>query len=142
MVTETMSMFSGESFLLDTNTIIEALSMDPSVRNFLLEEGKKGASFEVSVISECEVLSGMLEQEKEKTLQFFNSKESIAVDRILARLAGDLRREKKVEGRVCKTPDALLAATCLTKGLILVSKDKKLLRFAQSCGVKINDLNL
>lgn len=133
--------FGREAYLLDTNTVIAILKGDPIVKSFLLDKATLGCSFEISVITESEILAGMAQEDETVVYEFLNSKEPKTVDRRLARLTGNIRREKKFEGRVCKTPDALLIATCIIHELILVSGDKKLLKFAEFCGVQVVDMN-
>ena len=70
-----------------------------------------------SVITRCELFAGAGEEEERVRLLLAPFPEH-AVDRPVAELAGRVRRETGV-----RTPDALIAATALTHGLTVLSRN-------------------
>ena len=71
-----------------------------------------------SVITRCELLSGDVGSALVQRL--LDPFREIAVDRAVAARAGRLRRETGVS-----TPDALIAATAIEHGLVLVTRNRK-----------------
>ncbi|MEK3794723.1 PIN domain-containing protein [Paenibacillus sp. FSL R7-0204] len=76
-----------------------------------------------SVISECEVFSGLNIELRLKGIKLFNSRRCLDVTSLIAQKAGDLKREQRAIGRKLKTPDALIIATAIEYHLGLVSRD-------------------
>lgn len=76
-----------------------------------------------SVITECEVFSGLKSAYRLQGIKLFNSRRCIEVSSSVARLTGDIRREQRTKGRKLKTPDAILIATSIEHQLGLVSRD-------------------
>jgi predicted nucleic acid-binding protein len=76
-----------------------------------------------SVITECEVFSGLKSDFRLQGVKLFNSRRCIEVSSKIARLAGDIRREQRSKGRRLKTPDAVIIATAVEYQLGLVSRD-------------------
>lgn len=110
-------------YLLDTNIAIAILANEPIVMEFVKQAAKDKMPLFFSVITECEVFSGMPSEQKLHGLRLFNTRRCISVTSTIARTAGDLRREQRNKGRKLKTPDALIIATAIDAQLGLVSRD-------------------
>ena len=83
-----------------------------------------------SVVTECEFISGLTSVNEVKNVPFLRSGRFLEVTSMIARKAGNIRREQRQKGRKLKTPDALILATAIEHHLTLVSRDRDLL-FAQ-----------
>lgn len=59
-----------------------------------------------SVITECEVFSGLQSEYRLRGIKLFNSRRCLEVTSKIAQRAGDIRREQRAKGRKLKTPDA------------------------------------
>jgi predicted nucleic acid-binding protein len=84
-----------------------------------------------SVITRCELFSGRGTQE-ERVRRLLEPFIEISVDRAIAERAGRLRRESHI-----RTPDALIAATALERGLTLATRNRS--DFATVEGLRIRD---
>jgi toxin FitB len=78
-----------------------------------------GDSISYSVVTRCELFAGTPEQEDAVRLVLSPFRELI-VDRQIAETAGSVRRTSGV-----RTPDALIAATALVRGLTLVTRNRR-----------------
>ncbi len=112
-----------DGYLLDTNIAIALLAGEKAAIDFArqAQENKKGIFF--SVITECEVFSGLQSEYRLKGIKLFNSRRCLEVTSQIAQRAGDIRREQKANGRKLKTPDAIIIATSVEYQLELVSRD-------------------
>ncbi|WP_168123821.1 PIN domain-containing protein [Paenibacillus sp. HB172176] len=112
-----------EGFLIDTNIAIALLAGEEASLNFARQAKEDRMIMYFSVITECEVFSGLKSDYRLKGIKLFNSRRCIDVNSNIARLAGDLRREQRNHGRKLKTPDAIIIATAVEYQLGLVSRD-------------------
>jgi predicted nucleic acid-binding protein len=109
---------SGNSLLLDTNTVLYLLAGDETLANFL-----NGKILFISVISELELLSFKKLTQKEATtiktflseLKIENISEEIKTHTIKIRKSTNL-----------KIPDAIIAATSISLNIPLVTSDKQI----------------
>lgn len=118
-------------FLLDTNVLSEAMlePRNPGVVTFLTGV----ADAYVSVLTLHELIYGIerLPQGRKKTdlTRCLESTVSaygdfvLPLDEASARMAGPLRAARQAEGRHIDIADALIAATALTKGLTLATRN-------------------
>ena len=76
----------------------------------------------MSTISETELLSykGLSDQEIIDMNELLKSFSLVAVDSNIAKIAGEIRRKYRL-----KTPDALIAATAIFTGSVLVTRNVK-----------------
>lgn len=121
-------------YLVDTNLLIDILRGYQPARIFLDKVTIDPGNFLfISTISETEIFAGA-EMHQSKTREeagtLLSGFLTIAPDSTIARLAGDLVREEGVE-----VADALIAATALTKHIILLTRNRKHLE-------RIENLNL
>lgn len=110
-------------YLLDTNIAIAILANEPVVMDFVQHSSNDSMPLFFSVVTECEVFSGMPSEQKLQGLKLFNPNRCIDVTSQIARTAADLRREQRANGRKLKTPDALIIATAIEAQLGVVSRD-------------------
>ncbi|MBM4140615.1 MAG: type II toxin-antitoxin system VapC family toxin [Nitrospira sp.] len=112
-------------YLLDTTTIIDYLRDKSGVPELLENFCSEGGLLCCSPINIVEVNAGMKDKEKSATDEFLNSLECYEIDRDIATLAGELKREYSKKGITLSTPDVLIAATAIKKYLILVTNNAK-----------------
>jgi predicted nucleic acid-binding protein len=74
-----------------------------------------------SVLSVAEVEQGVRRGEEERTREFLRSLEAHPVDRGTAERAGEIVRDLRAQGFTVGLADALIAATCILRGLTLVT---------------------
>ena len=124
-------------YLLDTNIAIGILANDSIIMEFVRQAANDKMPLFFSVISECEVFSGISSEKKLHGLQLFNKRRCIDVTSTIARTAGELRREQRDKGRKLKTPDALIIATAIDAQLGLVSRDSDMQFIKSERGVLV-----
>lgn len=110
-------------YLLDTNIAIAILGNEEAAIYFVQQAHQDKIPLFFSVITECEVVSGIRSELELHKIKLFTPQRCISVDSKIARKAGHLRHEQKKKGRKLKTPDALIIATALEYQLALVSRD-------------------
>jgi predicted nucleic acid-binding protein len=111
----------GKGYFLDTNTIIYYLEgvLNPPGKKLVKEAIYNGCH--ISIISKIELLAwNPPEQSKTDNIKIFLKNASIhSLDDDVADRTVYLRKEyKKI-----KLPDAIIAATCLTSGLDLITRN-------------------
>lgn len=112
-----------EGYLFDTNIAIALLAGEHAALEFVRQAKDDRLPIYFSVITECEVFSGLDSEFRLQGIKLFNSRRCIEVSSSVARLAGDIRREQRSKGRKLKTPDAIIIATSIEHQLGLVSRD-------------------
>lgn len=81
-----------EGYLIDTNIAIALLAADPAALAFARQAKEDRKNMYFSVITECEVFSGIKSEYRLQGITLFNSRRCIEVTSKIARRAGDLRR--------------------------------------------------
>jgi len=112
-------------YLLDTTTIIDHLRGDKKVNSYLEEIGIRGDIAGCCCINVAETYTGMKDKEKEKTDKFIESLYYFGVTKEIATLAGKLKQKYVKKGTTLATTDVIIAATAITCGLILITKNVK-----------------
>ncbi|QQE73218.1 PIN domain-containing protein [Brevibacillus composti] len=112
-----------DGYLFDTNIAIALLAGEHAALEFVRQAKDDRMPIYFSVITECEVFSGLDSEFRLQGIKLFNSRRCIEVSSSVARLAGDIRREQRSKGRKLKTPDAIIIATSIEHQLGLVSRD-------------------
>lgn len=79
----------------------------------------------VSTMTRFEVLRGMRDRERESTFNLLNSFEALDVTSEIADQAGELIRSWRSRGITLGDADAIIAATALQHGLVLVTTNPK-----------------
>lgn len=106
---------------IDSNIVIAFLAGEGVVVSALSDWKKAGRPMLLSTIAEAEVLGfpGFTHEERERTGRFVAENfVSVACDRLIAREAAVLRGTIKIA-----LPDALIAATALTTGTPLITRN-------------------
>lgn len=96
--------------LVDTDVLIDHLRGERR----LVATGRLA----VSVVSRCELFAGR--DEPERLRRFLSAMVELTIDPVIAELAGTTRRDTGIA-----TPDALIAATALTHGLPLLTRNRR-----------------
>ncbi|HWM95046.1 MAG TPA: type II toxin-antitoxin system VapC family toxin [Thermoanaerobaculia bacterium] len=105
-------------FLLDSDVVIWHLRGRASVVGLILALARKGR-IGLSAITRAEVLLGMREPERELTLLFLDSCETLPVTAATADRAGEIVRTFRTQGITLSLPDSLIAATALIASIPL-----------------------
>ncbi|AIQ11928.1 PIN domain-containing protein [Paenibacillus durus] len=126
-----------DGYLLDTNIAIALLAAEPAALEFVRQARDDRMSIYFSVITECEVFSGLSSEVRLQGIKLFNTRRCIDVSSPIARLAGDIRREQRSKGRKLKTPDAIIIATSLEHQLGLVSRDHDMNFVQEAFGIPL-----
>lgn len=111
-------------YLLDTTVIIDFLRGKERTVSLLKELAEEGSSLGCCPINIAEVYSGMREGEREVTEEFLESLEYHGLTKEIAKMAGEIRRRYLRKGVTIPLPDAMIAATAIANGLILLTDDK------------------
>ncbi|MFC4076155.1 PIN domain-containing protein [Salinithrix halophila] len=112
-----------QGYLVDTNIAIAILANEEAAINFVKQAHQAKRPLFFSVITECEVLSGLKSDLELHKIKLFTSQRCLDVTSKIAQQAGHLRRHQRKKSRKLKTPDALIIATALEHQLTLVSRD-------------------
>lgn len=111
-------------FLLDSDLVIWHLRGHASVVELVLSLARKGR-LALSAIARAEVLVGMREPERELTLLFLDSCETLSVTAATADRAGEIIRDFRARGVTISLPDALIGATALLSSIPLYTCNPK-----------------
>ena len=84
-------------------------------------EGRVG----VATVSRLEIAEGIREHERGGTMQLLDSLLSYPLDAAVADLSGELIRRCRTQGIVLDIPDAIIGATAIHHGLVLVTYNSK-----------------
>lgn len=120
-------------YLLDTNILSYILRKNVIVDNKLRQVTRNGNQVFLSCITYYEVKRGLLAINATRQLanfqQFYTDYEVLFLDDIdIIEQACKIHADLKIKGRPIQDADVLIAATAITRGLVLVSNDSDLLR--------------
>lgn len=107
-------------YLLDSCVLIRHLRCHRPTTE-LLEALALEGDLGVATISRTEVVEGMREHERERTMRFLNSLSAYPLDAAVADLAGEIIRRCRSEGVMIDRPDAIIGATAIQHHLVLVT---------------------
>jgi predicted nucleic acid-binding protein len=102
--------------LLDTNILIDYLNAVPEARTEIERYDKPA----ISVITWMEVMVGAPTELQGATHQFLDDFDLVELDDQIAERAVALRRSYRI-----KLPDAVIWASAVSKGMLLVTRDAK-----------------
>ncbi len=111
-------------YLLDSNVLIRHLRRHQSTTDLLaalILEGEVG----IATITRTEIIEGMREREREKTLRLLDSMIAYSLTAEIADRAGDTIRRYREQGVILSKPDAIIGATAAHHGLFLVTYNTK-----------------
>ena len=126
---------SGTDYLLDTNVVLGCLGGHEAVCSAIAQEESSGASFAISVITRMELLSfpDLTPTETIAIEDFLSSVFVLPLRFLVARGGVRVRRETRV-----KLPDAIILATALEAGRVLLTCDRELTRLSLP-GLSVED---
>jgi predicted nucleic acid-binding protein len=107
--------------LFDTDVLIDHLRGNRGACQLLLSLQEE-VNY-CSVITSGEILFGMRDEEKERTMALLNSLNELAVDKDIVRLAHDIK--EKAKGHRLELYDCIIAATALNFDQVLVTGNAK-----------------
>jgi len=107
-------------YLLDTGVLIRLLRARPEFEPLMLRLEEDGPLY-ISAYTRLELLTGMREHERGRTIRLIDSLRTHPLDATTADLAGNLRREWRARGVTLHGPDAAIAASALRLGVALVT---------------------
>ena len=111
-------------YLLDSCVLIRHLRRHKPTTDLLstlVLEGKVG----IATISRTEIIEGMREHEREATMRLLDSLLAYPLDVAIADLAGEYIRRYRAQGITLDKPDAIIGATAILHGLVLVTYNQK-----------------
>ncbi len=111
-------------YLLDTGPLIYLLRGRQETRQYLDRIRHEG-DLSISVLTRAEILHGMKDHERERTLKVLDGIPALVVDIPIADLAGELMRRCQQQGISLELSDAVIAATALYNDLVLVTYNRK-----------------
>lgn len=113
------------SYVLDTDICIYIMQGRPDAIAFWERCERQAVLF--SVVTKAELLShpALTAEDRSRINAFLASGILIDVDELIAEKAGELRRRLAQQGRKLRLPDALIAATAVTEGAVLVTHNVK-----------------
>lgn len=111
-------------YLLDSCALIRHLRRHEPTTG-LLEALALEGDLGIATISRTEVVEGMREHERERTMRFLNSLSTYPLDAAVADLAGEIIRRCRSESVMVDRPDAIIGATAIRHSLVLVTYNAK-----------------
>ena len=112
-------------FLVDTSVLIDLARRVAPTRTTLIELAEEGHELCVCAVVVSEFFSGVPPSKVDDWREFFNSLQFLTTGIDAALSAGFRRRDSMRVGRAVATPDALIAATALSWGAILLTENPK-----------------
>ncbi len=121
------------NYLLDTNIVSYILKKNASVNNKLQQVTREGEEVFINCITYYEVKRGLLALNATRQLAefetFFQKYEVLYLDNIeIIETACRIHANLKKKGTPIQDADVLIAATAITRGLVLVSNDSDMRR--------------
>ncbi|MGB3760647.1 MAG: type II toxin-antitoxin system VapC family toxin [Rivularia sp. (in: cyanobacteria)] len=121
------------NYLLDTNIVSYILKNNASVNSKLQQVTRQGDEVFISCITYYEVKRGLLALNARRQLAefetFFQKYEVLYLGNIeIIETACKIHADLKAKGTPIQDADVLIAATAITRGLILVSNDSDMVR--------------
>ena len=115
-------------YLLDTNIVSYILKKNASVNNKLQQATREGEEVFVSCVTYYEIKRGLLALNATRQLAefktFFQKYGVLYLDDLeIIETACRIHADLKKKGRPIQDADVLIAATAITRGLVLVSND-------------------
>ncbi len=102
--------------LFDTNILVDYLNGIPQARDEIARYTDKA----ISLITWMEVLVGATPQTETVIKIFLSDFTTLSIDKPVSEIAVDIRRQRKIN-----PPDAIIWATALANGRILISRNTK-----------------
>jgi predicted nucleic acid-binding protein len=113
------------TLLLDTTVLIDVLCGRPISVALIAESVSMGRELATSAVNIAEVYAGMREGEEARTNAFLDALLCLPVTASIAKSGGTLKNEWARKGKTLGVVDAIVAATALEHGLMLVTDNRK-----------------
>jgi predicted nucleic acid-binding protein len=123
--------------VLDTGILIRQLRDRPGFKVLLKHLTEEGDLI-IASFTRLEIIRGMKDHERERTLLLLNSLVTHPLDAATADRAGMLIRAEQARKRTVAGPDAVIAATALMAGAILVTTNPRHFSFP---GLKVRGVD-
>ncbi len=113
---------NGKALVLDTNIMVDYLKGSTPHTTFMEEQGV-GCQLWISVITEMEILSyhALTKSQRDEIRRYISNIAIMPLSNQVKEIAIAFRHATR-----CKMPDAIIAATAIRLGAVLVTNDKKL----------------
>ena len=115
----------SDNYLLDTDVLVSYLRGHVQTVGLIKSLARTGATFSISVVAVVEIEAGIRAGEKPKTRELLDTMEILVLDASTATLAGSFLRENRSKGITLSLADAMIAATAVTKGLVLLTYNQR-----------------
>ncbi len=113
------------AYLIDTDVLIDFFKKKPYALS-TVPPLASSHTLAVSMLTIAELAAGWNQKEASLYLpQLYNLAERIPISEPIAELAGALRYQYKAKGRTISLPDAIIAATAIIEGRIVVTRNTK-----------------
>ena len=123
--------------ILDTNIAIGLLNDNRLIVQTIQALQDRGYDFYFSVITKCELLSGVKSDSEWQAVQSISLNRFVDVNNEIATIAGEVRlQQRKEANRKVKAPDSLIIASAIHKQYDLLTLDKGMW-FAEQYGIKM-----
>jgi tRNA(fMet)-specific endonuclease VapC len=121
------------TYLLDTNIVSYLLKRNIPLEQKIEKVTSQGEEVFISCITYYEIKRGLVAANATRQLTdfdiFFRKYEVLLLDDIeIIEQASKIHADLKRKGRLIQDADILIAATAITRGLVLISNDSDLLR--------------
>lgn len=117
-------------FLLDTSILIDVLRSKKDAIE-LVRRCSSQYPPSVSFVSLTEVMAGARKEKREFVLEFLEDFHQVPISKGISVLAGELLFDYARKGRTIHYQDAVIAASCLEEGLVLVTDNVKDFEFIE-----------
>ena len=124
-------------FVLDTGILIRQLRDRPGFKALLKGLTEEGDLI-IASFTRLEIIRGMKDHERERTFLLLNSLVIYPLDAATADRVGMLIRAEQARKRTVAGPDAVIAATALVAGAILVTTNPRYFSFP---GLKVRGVD-
>lgn len=114
--------FQGVSCILDTDIIIDYLRKYEYTR-YLLDRWSKPGLLAVSTLTYVEIYQGTRPEEKENTQLLLNGLTTIPLDVSIAKIAGELLCNLRLQDLTIGIADAIIGATALFLSVPLITNN-------------------
>jgi len=120
-------------YLIDSDFLIDFLKNKKETVSLI--SSLNSGELHVSIVSVGEILEGVPQKEIKKYLKFFSNFIIINIDIPIIIKFAEIRRELRKKGKLLDNFDLLIASTCLSRNLKLITGNKK--HFNRINGLKI-----
>ena len=118
-------MIEASRYLLDTTVLVDSSKGREPARSWVGSVTRSTADISVSTVTIAEFFAGTLPGERGRAERLFDEPIAWPVTTEIAIRAGVYRYDYARRGRTILTPDALIAATAVVAGAVLVTTNVK-----------------